>query len=38
MAAARTLLGIEWRRMNAQNISLAKRESVGCLDGFVGPK
>jgi hypothetical protein len=32
------LLGIEWRRMNAQNISIARRESVGYLDGFVGPK
>jgi hypothetical protein len=32
------LLGIEWRRMNAQNISIARRESVDYLDGFVGPK
>jgi hypothetical protein len=32
------ILGIEWRRMNARNISIARRESVSCLDGFVGPK
>jgi transposase-like protein len=31
-------LGIEWRRMNARNISIARRESVECLDRFVGPK
>jgi hypothetical protein len=32
------LLGIEWRRMNARNISIARRESVSRLDSFVGPK
>jgi hypothetical protein len=32
------LLGIEWRVMNARNISVAKRASVARLDGFVGPK
>jgi Homeodomain-like domain len=31
-------LGIKWRRMNARNISIARRESVGQLDSFVGPK
>lgn len=31
-------LDIEWRRMNARNISVARRESVARLDGFVGPK
>ena len=31
-------LGIEWRRMNARNISVARRESVARLDEFVGPK
>jgi hypothetical protein len=31
-------LGIEWRRMNAKNISVAKRASVARLDEFVGPK
>lgn len=32
------LLGIEWRVMNARNISVARRESVAALDAFVGPK
>jgi hypothetical protein len=32
------LLGIEWRVMNARNISVARRASVAGLDGFVGPK
>jgi hypothetical protein len=32
------LLGIEWRVMNARNISVAKRASVARLDAFVGPK
>jgi hypothetical protein len=32
------LLGIEWRIMNATNISVARRESVARLDQFVGPK
>jgi hypothetical protein len=32
------LLGIEWRVMNARNISVARRRSVALLDSFVGPK
>jgi hypothetical protein len=32
------LVGVEWRVMNARNISVAKRASVARLDGFVGPK
>jgi hypothetical protein len=32
------LLGIEWRVMNARNISVARRPSVARLDEFVGPK
>lgn len=32
------MLGVEWRRMNARNISVARRESVAVLDRFVGPK
>jgi hypothetical protein len=31
-------LAIEWRQMNARNISVARRESVARLDEFVGPK
>ena len=31
-------IGVEWRRMNARNISVAKRASVARLDEFVGPK
>jgi Homeodomain-like domain len=31
-------LGVEWRRMNARNISVARRESVVRLDEFIGPK
>jgi hypothetical protein len=31
-------LGIAWRRMNAMNVSVARREAVAALDGFVGPK
>lgn len=31
-------LGIEWRQMNARNISVARRASVARLDAFVGPK
>lgn len=31
-------LGIQWRQMNARNISVARRESVVALDQFVGPK
>ena len=32
------LLDIEWRVMNARNVSVAKRASVARLDEFVGPK
>ena len=32
------LLGIEWRRMNAKAISIARRESVAAMDVFIGPK
>jgi hypothetical protein len=32
------LLGVEWRVMNAWNISVARRASVGLLDEFIGPK
>jgi hypothetical protein len=32
------LLGIEWRVMNARNISVARRASFARLDEFVGPK
>ena len=31
-------LGLEWRQMNAWNISVARRASVARLDEFVGPK
>ena len=31
-------LGVQWRRMNAYNISVARRDSVARLDEFVGPK
>lgn len=31
-------LGIRWTRMNARNISVARREAVAALDEFVGPK
>jgi hypothetical protein len=31
-------LGIAWRRMNAQNISIAQRESIALMDEFIGPK
>lgn len=31
-------VGVEWRRMNATNISVARRESVALLDEFIGPK
>jgi hypothetical protein len=36
--AALDYVGIDWRRMNAKNISVAKRASVARLDEFVGPK
>jgi hypothetical protein len=32
------LLGIEWRVMNAKDISIAQRESIAVMDEFVGPK
>jgi hypothetical protein len=31
-------LGIAWRRMNARNVSVARRDAVAHLDEFVGPK
>ena len=31
-------LGVPWRRMNARNISVARREGVAALDAFIGPK
>jgi hypothetical protein len=31
-------LGVEWRQMNARNISVARREAVARLDQFIGPK
>ncbi|MGH2786246.1 MAG: hypothetical protein ACRDJ1_13375 [Actinomycetota bacterium] len=31
-------LGIEWRQMNARNISVARRDSVALMDTFIGPK
>jgi hypothetical protein len=31
-------LGIAWRRMNARNISIARKDAVAALDAFVGPK
>jgi hypothetical protein len=36
--AACDLLEVEWRVMNARNISVARRGSVRRLDEFVGPK
>lgn len=32
------LAGVQWRRMNARNVSSARRESVARMDEFVGPK
>lgn len=32
------LLGIEWKRSSARNISVARREAVAALDVHVGPK
>ena len=32
------LLGIEWRIMNAWDISVARRDSVARMDELVGPK
>ena len=31
-------VGIEWRRMNATDISIARRDSIATMDEFVGPK
>lgn len=31
-------LGVEWRVMNAKNISVPRRASVARLDEFIGPK
>ena len=31
-------VGVEWRQMNARNISVARKQSVARLDEFVGPK
>jgi hypothetical protein len=31
-------LGIEWRPNNRYSLSVARRDSVALLDGFVGPK
>ena len=31
-------LGVEWRVMKADTISIARRDSVARLDSFVGPK
>ena len=31
-------LGVEWRRANACNISVARRESVALMDAHIGPK
>ena len=32
------LLDVQWRQMNATNISVARRKSVAILDEFIGPK
>ncbi|MGH8791114.1 MAG: hypothetical protein ACRDXX_00505 [Stackebrandtia sp.] len=32
------LVGVEWRWNNCKNLSVAKRDSVALLDGFIGPK
>lgn len=31
-------LGVQWRRMTEHDISVARRDSVAKLDGFIGPK
>ncbi len=31
-------VGVEWRRMNRWSISVARRDSVALMDGFIGPK
>ena len=36
--AALDAVGVQWRVMNARNISVARRASVAMLDEFVGPK
>ena len=32
------LVGVEWRRMNRWNISVARRDSVALMDRYIGPK
>jgi hypothetical protein len=32
------LLGVAWRPAGERNITIARREAVAALDGFVGPK
>ena len=36
--AACDRLGVPWTRMNRSTISVARREAVATLDGFIGPK
>ena len=31
-------VGVEWRRMNRWNISVARRDSVALMDRHIGPK
>jgi hypothetical protein len=31
-------IGVEWRQMNRNTISVARRDSVARLDEFIGPK
>lgn len=31
-------VGVQWRRMNRWNISVARRDSVALMDRFIGPK
>jgi hypothetical protein len=33
-----SLVGVEWTQMNAFNISVARRASVGLMDRHIGPK
>ena len=32
------VVGVEWRRMNRWNISVARRKSVELMDRYIGPK
>jgi hypothetical protein len=32
------MVGVEWRRMNRWNISVARRDSVALMDRYIGPK